>query len=54
MEQNEEPKETLSKRDYENLVEAEIAMKQWTENSKKVFKFNLRNLIDPKNHERRE
>lgn len=53
-EQNRTPSETLSKQDYESLVEAEIAMKLWTENSKKAFKYNLRQLIDPLNHERRE
>lgn len=54
MENYQTPKKTLSRIDYENLVEAEIAMKLWSENSKKAFKYNLRQILDPVNHERRE
>jgi hypothetical protein len=44
----------MGKRNYENLVEAEVIMEELEDFSRNVQKFNFRAILDPKNHERRE
>ncbi len=44
----------LSKRQYENLVEAELAINDLNRYHREIQKFNFRSILDPKNHERRE
>jgi hypothetical protein len=43
----------ISKVDYENLIEAEAAIKKLDRNFRKVVKFESRKYVDPINHERR-
>jgi hypothetical protein len=43
----------ISKVDYENLIEAEAAIKKLDRNFRKVAKFESRKYVDPINHERR-
>ena len=44
----------ITKVDYENLIEAEAAIKKLDRNFRKVLKFESRRYVDPINHERRE
>ena len=44
----------FSKVDYENLIEAEAAIKKLDRNFRKVAKYDSRKYVDPINHERRE
>ena len=44
----------MNKTNYENLVNAEIAIKELDDHFKKVHKFKLRHMYDPENHSRRE
>lgn len=39
---------------YENVINAEIAMAELDQYFKNVTRFNIRQFLDPKNHERRE
>lgn len=43
----------IAKVDYENLIEAEAAIKKLDRNFRKVVKFESRKFVDPINHERR-
>lgn len=43
----------ITKVDYENLIEAEAAIKKLDRNFRKVVKFESRKFVDPINHERR-
>lgn len=47
-------KKVMSRQVYENLVEAEIAIKNLDRHFAKIQKFNFRRYLDPKNHDRRE
>ena len=47
-------KTNINKDNYENLIKAEIAIKELDDHFKKVHKFKLRHMYDPKNHARRE
>jgi len=44
----------FAKVDYENLIEAEAAIKKLDRNFRKVVKYESRKYVDPINHERRE
>ena len=43
----------ISKVDYENLIEAEAAIKKLDRNFRKVVKYESRKYVDPINHVRR-
>jgi hypothetical protein len=43
-----------SKDNYESLIEAEIAINHLRQHFKAVQRFNIRSVLDPANHERRE
>jgi len=45
---------TINKTNYENLVAAEVAIKELDDHFRKVHKFKLRHMYDPENHARRE
>lgn len=47
-------KTNISRKDYENLVEAEVVMRDFERLSKKTLRYNLRQFLDPANHVRRE
>jgi len=53
-ERNTRIRNPISKVDYENLIEAEVAIKKLDRNFRKVAKFESRQWVDPENHERRE
>ena len=44
----------ISKLDYENFFEIELAIKKLDRHFRKVAKFDSRKYVDPENHERRE
>ena len=47
-------KHNYNKETYENLVDAQMAIRELDEHQKKIQKFNLRQIYDPLNHKRRE
>jgi hypothetical protein len=47
-------KTNINKDNYENLVDAQIAIKELDDFQKKIQKYNLRQIYDPQNHKRRE
>lgn len=53
-ERNTKYREPMSKVDYENLINAEVAIKKLDRNFRKVLKFESRKFVDPVNHVRRE
>jgi hypothetical protein len=46
-------RQPITKVDYENLIEAEAAIKKLDRNFRKVAKFESRKYVDPINHDRR-
>lgn len=46
-------RQPISKTDYENMIEAEAAIKKLDRNFRKVVKFESRKYVDTVNHERR-
>lgn len=53
-EQNGVLKHNYNKAVYENLVDAQMAIRELDEHQSKIQKFNLRQIYDPLNHKRRE
>jgi len=49
-----QPKLSINKTNYENLIKAEVAIKELDDHFRKVHKFQLRHMYDPQNHTRRE
>ncbi len=45
---------TMNKHNYENLVNAELIMEEQNDHIRKIQYFNLRSILDPLNHQRRE
>lgn len=46
--------ESISKEEYQNIIDTEKSIEVLNEHFRKIQKFKIRNIIDPENHERRE